>query len=700
MTTRRSAVSRSLVTASALAILAGCSKGGGQERTIARADTLLQQQKVPEAVAEYQKAVAADSKDWQANARLGAARLRLGQPTQAYHYLLNAKNLQPNNADIRLDLATLYLVSAKFDQAREQALSVLDKDSGNLRALRLYAASATTREDQAQAAKSFESVKEKVARDTAAHLALVNLYFRKGDTASATREQGSLPDFAPAAPAARVARAIDYLSVGRREDAKRVLREAMQADPTTPNAARLLASVMVADGNVDEASKALEPVLSKDPSDIDALTTRGELRLVQKQPVEAIRDFRAVIAKAGDIAPPHYDMAVAYVQSANVAQARPVLDSALKAANYELQTSLRLAPNYPEAVLQLAALRTQAGAPNDAISDVEHFINDNPRSIRARTILGSALMAAGRVPEADEAFHEVLRLSPGNAEAHYWIGMLLNRQGNRSEAKAQFDSAATIAPTFLEPMNQLTLLMLADGDAAAAAARVRKQIDKAPSSAMLYNLLGLVNMTRGDTTGAEAAFLKAVQLEPRLADPQIRLAEMYMVRGRYDDALAHALSTLKIDPNNTRALMTAGTVYQQKGDVVKARETYENLLKLSPRDAGAANNLAVLLSEHGDMDGALKYAQVAQQAAPNDPHVADTLGWILYQRRSFDEAAKLLRGSAERLPDSPSINYHLGMVSQQVGDTAAARRSLTKAVSSPANFPGKDEARKALAQLK
>jgi hypothetical protein len=72
----------------------------------------------------------------------------------------------------------------------------------------------------------------------------------------------------------------------------------------------------------------------------------------------------------------------------------------------------------------------------------------------------------------------------------------------------------------------------------------------------------------------------------------------------------------------------------------------------------------------------------------------------LYRRRSFDEAAKFIRGSAAQLPDSPMVNFHLGMVSQQLGDLGTARQALTKAVSSPANFAGKDEARKALAQLK
>jgi Tfp pilus assembly protein PilF len=213
--------------------------------------------------------------------------------------------------------------------------------------------------------------------------------------------------------------------------------------------------------------------------------------------------------------------------------------------------------------------------------------------------------------------------------------------------------------------------------------------------------LGLVQTTRKDFAAAEAAFAKAAQLDARFVDPHIRLAELYLVGGRPDDALARSLETLKLDPNNTRAMMIAGTVYQQKGEVAKSRDMYESLLKLSPRDAAAANNLAVLLSEQGnDLDGALKYATLAQQISPGDPHVGDTLGWILYQRHSFDEASKLLRGSADRLPDSPSVHYHLGMVAQQLGDTAVARRALAKAVSSTANFTGKEEARKALAQLK
>jgi predicted Zn-dependent protease len=72
----------------------------------------------------------------------------------------------------------------------------------------------------------------------------------------------------------------------------------------------------------------------------------------------------------------------------------------------------------------------------------------------------------------------------------------------------------------------------------------------------------------------------------------------------------------------------------------------------------------------------------------------------MYKRGAYAEAAPLLKSSASQLPDSPSIQYHLGMTAHQLGDTAVARLALTKAVASGSNFAGREDARRALAQLK
>ena len=52
-----------------------------------------------------------------------------------------------------------------------------------------------------------------------------------------------------------------------------------------------------------------------------------------------------------------------------------------------------------------------------------------------------------------------------------------------------------------------------------------------------------------------------------------------------------------------------------------------------------------------------------------------------------------------RMPGNPVIQYHLGMVSAQLGDKEAARQAFSIAAAAPMPFPGRDEARKALAAL-
>src|SRR5262249_25437840 len=132
----------------------------------------------------------------------------------------------------------------------------------------------------------------------------------------------------------------------------------------------------------------------------------------------------------------------------------------------------------------------------------------------------------------------------------------------------------------------------------------------------------------------------------------------------------------------------------------RAQEAYEKVLAVNPRFVLAANNFAWLISEHGgDQEKALELAQRAKEVAPEDPRVSDTLGWLLYKRGVYQRALSLLRDSAAKLPDGPVIQYHLGRVSLRVGDKDGARKALAVALKSKADFPGKDDARRAAAEL-
>ena len=59
-----------------------------------------------------------------------------------------------------------------------------------------------------------------------------------------------------------------------------------------------------------------------------------------------------------------------------------------------------------------------------------------------------------------------------------------------------------------------------------------------------------------------------------------------------------------------------------------------------------------------------------------------------------------MKESATKLPDNPQVQYHLGMAYRQVGEKDNARKALQLAVASPEVFPGKDEARRVLTEIK
>jgi len=296
---------------------------------------------------------------------------------------------------------------------------------------------------------------------------------------------------------------------------------------------------------------------------------------------------------------------------------------------------------------------------------------------------------------------KIIGLAPQDPRGPDILGLSIAMQGKRAEARAEFEKSLALTPGYLDPLNHLVALSVAEKQPGAAIGRVKKQISLVPASGPHYSLLGELYVLNRDTKAAEEAFLKATELEPGLMGPYLALGNIYAQTGRYDQAIAKLDQAARANPSNPAPVMVAGVVYELKGEIPKAREAYEKVLAINSRIAAAANNLAWIYSEHGgDKEKALQLAQTAKQLAPDDPRISDTLGWILYKRGVYQTALAHLKDSARKLENNPQVQYHLGMAYQQVGEKEGARKALQVAVSSPTMFPGKEEARKALADLK
>ena len=711
----------------ALALVAGCARSpeAKKARHLERGNRYFTQQQYREAILEYRNALRIEGTNAHAMRQLGLAYYQTGELQQAFDYLLKAQALEPDQLDVRLTLATIYLLGGRAEEAAREAEAVLQKEPKSLPALTLLAGAARTPEQVDTALQRLEAVRADAETHARFHLALAGLYLRKQDAAAAehafkeavAREPGSIEahtglgnlylsrrdsrrdavqaerefkaaaELAPPESPARLKLAELYLLLNRPDEARAVVKEITEQAPGHLPAWRLLAQINLAEGQLDEALKAVDVVLKKNPADPEAHGLRGRVHLAKADAPQAIQEFQTALKAQPRLAPIRYQLAVAQLQAGNPHQAKT-----------ELMAVITHAPDLTEAHLLLARLNIQTGAAQLAIADLEKFIARRPRVLDAYALLSAAYLAQRDALKATAVGHKLATVAPTDPRGPYLIGVALLGQSQRAAARQHLERSLTLGPGFLDPLAQLVRLAVAEQHPEAAVERVKRQIALVPTSGVHRALLGDTYAAQRQTALAEAAYLEAVELEPRLIDAYLRLGNLYAASGRYDQAAAKVQEAVTADSRNTSALMLLGVIQETKGDIPQARAAYERALAINPRFAPAANNLAWLDSERGgDMERALRLAQTAKEQAPDDPRISDTLGWILYKRGEYQRALGLLKESAARLPANPQVQYHLGMAYDRIGEKDNARTALTAAVSSPEAFAGKDEARKALA---
>ena len=186
--------------------------------------------------------------------------------------------------------------------------------------------------------------------------------------------------------------------------------------------------------------------------------------------------------------------------------------------------------------------------------------------------------------------------------------------------------------------------------------------------------LGLyrVHLLRQDVEQADAAMRNAVNAAPDFVFGHLKLGEMSAARSDYASAVGHFERALAVP--TARALVLG---------MNPSRNAYRNELYYQ-----AAAWLAWLYLEHGkDPRRALAAVAHAAQFRPVDARLADTQGWIYFQLGDYAHARKALElVVAGTSGDFPAVHYHLARTYAALGDHAAARRALHRALGFDAPF--------------
>jgi putative PEP-CTERM system TPR-repeat lipoprotein len=634
-------------------------------------------------VAELERIVTAAPGYTEARLLLGAALLQRGDLQQAQQQLQQVVEGAPDNLAARKLLAQVQLKLGQPEGALNVLSPALATSNLDPELLSLYGAAANGSGDKQALIEALQRSEEEHPDDQTVLLNLGEAYLAAGQAQPAlaalqkTTDNGDprrdrmliaalMGAQGPEAAGAEITRLLAahprdpgvldlaasyYVTQGRTDDARAMLRASLAINPADAGSQVDLARLDEAAGDMSAAENRLQGALKVHP---EALPIRLALADVLVR-TKAYDSARALLQAAGPSSGPEVKFALAQVALAN---------NDLKGANAAIDQALATQPGQPTLV-------------EDA---------------------GLLLMNANQFDAALARFTQATQLAP--KDANYWLNtaraqLALNQP---AAARSSLNQADQLQPQWLPVVATLSYLDMHQGNGQAAQARIQALLAERPDDPGVLELEGDADAYLQKPAAAEAAYAKAQQLRPsaRLA------ANLYRVR-----VMAHTPQPqqpleqwLARQPQSWPVRDLLGEYYLGPGKSPRrAAEEFKAVVAQQPKDVVALNNLAWALNQAGD-PGAVAVAQRAFQLAPNAPDVEDTLGWVLTHNGQAADAVDHLKRAAKLDPSDPNVEYHLAYALAKTGHPAEARQILSRILANGQPFDSRAEAQQLMSSVK
>jgi Flp pilus assembly protein TadD len=171
-----------------------------------------------------------------------------------------------------------------------------------------------------------------------------------------------------------------------------------------------------------------------------------------------------------------------------------------------------------------------------------------PKNAEARLRLGATLYASGKTRDAAQELEQVLRQDPDHQRANYLLGAVLLEQKRTEEAQARF----------------------------------KRELALDESCAPCMSKLAHIAYLEGDDDACASWLARARALDPEDLEASLVSGMLDARAGRYDEAIRHLSLVVERSPDSPQARYQLALAYQRSGDAGKAREhleVYERLIR-------------------------------------------------------------------------------------------------------------------------
>lgn len=472
-------------------------------------------------------------------------------------------------------------------------------------------------------------------------------------------------------------------------------RTSHAARPDASRAPLLHAQQLIQSGDLAQAKNVIDEQLQRDPSNLEAYNLLGMLYTNERQYAQALEAFQQALKLDPNSTSTRNNLANLYI-----AEQKSDL------AENELKHVLQIAPTNRDANYNLGLLLLAKGSP---LAAIPHFQRVHPQNLETQFNLVRAYLAADKTTQALQLARQISLAHKQDVQLHFTLGVVLAAAKQYKPAQLELEQANALKPDTFEILHNLGQAYLRGLEYSKADLTLNRALNLKPDSVETLNLLAQVYSAQSRPLDALELLVRARKLAPENTDVIFLMARVSMTQDYYEDAIPLLESGLKIAPQRADLHAALGESYFMSGKAEKAIDEFKTLIGLDP-SARSYTFMGLSYRHLGRFDEALKYFN---QGLKLDPHSAACLfniGYIqerqgnyaqadtLFQQalhsnpdfseallelanlrtrdKKYAEAADLLRRYVKLSRDAATGYYKLAMVERNLHQIAAAERDL------------------------
>jgi tetratricopeptide (TPR) repeat protein len=436
---------------------------------------------------------------------------------------------------------------------------------------------------------------------------------------------------------------------GFNENARDSARRWVAIDESSDEALLYLALLELRDGDIKQSRNSFRKVLQRGDVPADERLVNLVPFLSEEDPANADKLMR-------QLSKPYKKSPYAHYAAAVLALYAGDSDEALKRA----KTALELKPEWLKPHLLYARALLLAGDEEGAIDYTARLVGDNPDpDPEARLELAIMYLSAGRDDDALSQVNQVLLEQPSRTDALRLLAIINFRLENLDAAAQDFRDLLASGQYTMDAFYYLARIADYRGEQERAISLYSK-VTQGDNAVFSQRRAGGILAQQQKYDQAQKHLEDFGRKHPNYAVDMIQAqAQLLASQERYDEAIEYFDRVITYRPDSENALLGKAELLLRMGRLDDAIEHYRRAIKQWPESAIALNALGYTLADRTqDYKEAMKLIKKALKLDPESAAIIDSYGWVLYRQGDYQDALRELEQAYEKLED-PEVAAHI-----------------------------------------